>query len=226
MKRIITLIAVLGATAIAQTPTDVVPAIGQTMKQNAQALQQYSHKRRTEVTINGQSRGGRVELIRYINGKMETTPLETPQHAAGAGRGRGLRGLIASKKREEMKEDVEKLTSLMRQYTSLASESMRTALAKAEISRTGPEPQADLKAIAKGIVQPSDTIAFTWSVTNHRPAKIEVSTALDGKPVSATVEYASLPDGPFYAAHTIVSESRKDLTINIETFDYSRGDEK
>ena len=226
MKRIITLITVLGATAIAQTPTDDATGIGQKMKQNAVALQQYSHKRRTEVTIKGQSKGARLELVRYIDGKMETTPLETPQRAAGPGRGRGLRGVIASKKREEMKEDAEKLTGLMRQYTTLGSDSMRTALAKAAISRTSPEPQADIKVVAKGIVKPSDSIAFTWSVVNHRPERIEVTTELDGKPVSATVSYASLPDGLFYAAHTIVSEPKKGLGINIETFDYTHGGER
>lgn len=56
-----------------------------------------------------------------------------------------------------MKQDVEKLTNL-RQYPSLGSDSMRTALAK-----------ADLRAVAKGIVEPSDSITFTWRVANHRP---------------------------------------------------------
>lgn len=226
MKRILMLIAVFGAADFAQTPADVIPGIGQKMKENAAALQQYSHKRRTEVEVKGQSKGARVELVRYINGKIETTPLEAPQHTPGAGRGRGLRGLIASKKKEDMKEDVEKLTSLMRQYTSPGSDSLRTALAKAAISRSGPEPQADIVAVAKGIVKPSDSITFTWSVVHHRPEKIEVSTDVDGNPISATVEYTSLPEGLFYAAHTIVSEPKKHLTISIANFDYTHGDER
>jgi hypothetical protein len=34
------------------------------------------------------------------------------------------------------------------------------------------------------------------------------------------MDYAALPDGPFYAAHTVLSDPKKDLNVNIDTFDY------
>lgn len=98
---------------------------------------------------------------------------------------------------------------------------MRTALEKATISRTGPGAQADIQVEAKGVVVPSDSLTFVWSVANHRPEKIEVRTEVDGKPVAATIEYAS-PEGPFYAAHTTVSEPKKEIRILVDTFDYVR----
>src|SRR6516225_6121625 len=161
--------AVLVPAAAAQAPREIGPGIGPRMKQNAEDLQQYSFKRRTEITIKGQSRGPRVDQVRNVDGRMETTPLETPQRGAEPAHARGpLREMIVRKKAEEMKEDVEKLTSLLRRYASLGSESMRDVLEKATISRTGPEPQADVQVVAKGVLEPSDSFTFLWSVANRR----------------------------------------------------------
>src|SRR5205823_12055985 len=109
-----------------------------------------------------------------------------------------------------------------RDYVSPGSENMRAMLEKAKISRTGPEPDASVKIIATGVLQPADSFTLTWSVVNRRPEKLEIRTKLDGKPVSAMVEYASLPAGLFYAAHTVISAPKKDLVIDIDTFDYAR----
>ena len=218
-------LAAFAAAAAAQTPAEITPGIGQTFKQNAEALRQYSYKRRTAVTIKGQARGARVDLVRYVDGKKETVPLETPQQGQGGGGGRagGLRGRMMQKKKEEMKEDVQRLDNLLQRYISPDHDSMRTALERAAISKTGPEPGADVKVVATGLVVPSDSFTLTWSVVNKRPEKIEIRTELDGKPVTATLEYAALPDGLFYAARTIVSDPKEDISVNIDSFDFTRG---
>jgi len=117
--------------------------------------------------------------------------LETPARPAGSARGRGLRGRMIEKKiaskREEMKEDVEHLKSLLQSY-SPGSDSMRAVFEKAAISRTGPEPNADVKIVASGLVKPTDSFTLVWSVANRRPARIEIRTELEGKPVGVTVE--------------------------------------
>ncbi|HEY1949599.1 MAG TPA: hypothetical protein VGG97_21495 [Bryobacteraceae bacterium] len=123
-------------------------------------------------------------------------------------------------KKEEMKEEVEHLKSLLQNY-SPGSDSMRAALEKAVISRTGPEQNADVKIAAAGPMKPSDSFTLIWSVANHRPAHIEIRADVDGKPVRITTDYAALPDGPFYAAHTVLSDPKKDLNVNIDTFDYT-----
>jgi hypothetical protein len=223
-KRNTILLLALAAVAAAQTVPGAKPAIGQKMKQNAEALKHYTYKRRTEIEVKGKSRGTRVDLVRYVDGKMETVPLETPSRPAQSSRGGGLRGRMVQKKiaskKEKMKEDVERLKSLLRSY-SPGSDSMRAVLEKAVISRTGPEPNADIKVVTTGLAKPSDSFTLIWSVTNHRPAQIEIGADLDGKPVRITVEFAALPDGTFYAAHTVVSTPKKDINITMDTFDYT-----
>jgi hypothetical protein len=223
MKRRTILIIALANAVAAQTSSDIVPEIGQTMKQNLEVLRQYSYKRRTEIEVKGKSRGARVELVRYVDGRLETVPLETPPSQAGPGRQGGLRGRIIQNKKEAMKEDVERLTNLLHRYVSPDTNSMRMVLDKAAVSRTDPQPEASIKVVAAGLVEPSDSFTLTWSAAEHRPEKIEIRTALDGKPVNAMVDYGCLPNGPFYAARTVVSDAKDDLRITLETFDYAHG---
>jgi hypothetical protein len=194
------------------------------MKQNAEALKRYSYKRRTEITVKGRSLGTRVDLVHYVDGKMETVPIEAPPPLGQSGRG-GLRGKIVEKKikkkKEEMKEDRERLENLVRGYLSPGSASMQAALEKAAISRTGPGADADIKVVATGMAKPSDSFTLIWSTAKHQPVSIDIHAELDGKPVRLAVNFAALPDGPFYAAQTIISALKKDTVINIDTFDYT-----
>lgn len=221
MIRKIAILIAASVVGAAQTPTSL--GLGQTMKRNAEELKQYSYKRRTEIKAKDRS-FARLDLVRYVDGKMETIPLEEPQRPDSSARPRGLRGKIMEKKieqkKDEMKEEREKLDALLHSYLSPGSDSMRAMLEKAAISRTGPD--ADVKVEAKGVVKPSDSFTLIWSVANHRPVSIEIRAQLDGKPVQLKLEYAALSDGPFYAAHTAISMPKKDTVISIDTFDYSK----
>lgn len=224
MKWMCALTLAFAVLATAQAPGEGGPAIGQRLKQNAEALKQYTYKRRVEVSMKGKSRGARVDQVSYVDGRMETVPLQNPGQSSGSGRGGGLRGMMKKKKmgqkKEGMKEDVERLTALFQRYMSPGDDSMRSLLEKAVISRTGPEANADIKVVATGVVSPSDSFTLLWNVANRRPAQIDIRSDLDGKPVRFTVAYASLPGGHFYPEHTLISVPNRELTIAIDQFDY------
>jgi len=58
------------------------------------------------------------------------------------------------------------------------------------------------------------------------PAGVDhIRTELDGKPVRLILEYASLANGPFYAARTTILLPKKDTVVHIDTFDYSLSEE-
>jgi hypothetical protein len=224
MKKELFALATVATLAIAQTRSGKQPEFGESVKHNAEILKQYSYKRRVEVSVRGRS-AERVELVRYVNGKMETVPLETPQHQAQQPRGRGLRGMLVrhevAKKKEEMKEEVTRLIGLLHQY-SPESDAMRAALHDAVVSRVGPGRDTDISLKTTGVVNPHDSLTLLWSVTDRRPNRIEIHTELDKKPVELTIQYAALADGPFYQARTILSMPSKDLMLTIERFEYSR----
>jgi hypothetical protein len=230
MKYIMVLAMACAMIAAAQTPPANGLGIGKKMNQNAEALKHYSFKRRTTIAVAGNLRGARVDLVRYVDGKTETIPLEMPTQPNRSGRG-GLRRMIVekkiAKKKEEMKANMERLESLLHSYTSQRFDSMGSLLQKAAISRTSPGPNADVKVVATGLRQPSDSFTLIWSVMNHRPVEVDIRAELDGKPVHLTVDYASLPNGPYYPAHTTISAPKKELLITVDTFDYEvSGDAK
>jgi hypothetical protein len=126
------------------------------------------------------------------------------------------------KKKEEMKEEKERLTALLHSYLSFNSGSAHSLLEKAAISRTGPGPDADVKLVVSGMVKPGDSFTMVWSVAKHRPAQIDIRADLDGKPVRLTIDYAAVPDGPFYPAHTVITVPKKDLTITVDSFEFTQ----
>ncbi|HEY3841239.1 MAG TPA: hypothetical protein VGL72_31930 [Bryobacteraceae bacterium] len=227
MRWEISILIAAAAVAAGQAPNGL--GIGETMKRNADVLRHYSYKRRTEITIKGQTRGARTDLVRYVDGKMETVSLGAPGGPDPSTRRRGLRGKIAEskieQKKEEMKAERERLEELLHSYLSPGSDAMRALLAKAAVSRIGPGPDADVKVVATGLKNPTDSLSLVWSVASHRPVSIELQSQLDGKPVRLVLEYASLKDGAFYAARTLISMPKKDTVIRIDRFDYSMSGE-
>ncbi|HEX3878126.1 MAG TPA: hypothetical protein VHW24_14135 [Bryobacteraceae bacterium] len=222
MRRTIAILIGAAAVAAGQIPGGL--DVGSSMRQNAEALKHYSYKRRTEITVKGQSRGARVDLVRYIGGKIETVPLETPPRPQ-IQQPRGLRGKIVESKiehkKEEMKEERERLEDLLHSYLAPGSDAMHKLLEKAAISRIGTGTAADIKIVATGVRMPHDSFTLIWSVSNHRPVSVNLQSQLDGKSVLLTVDYAALADGVFYAARTMISMPKKETVIRIENFDYS-----
>src|SRR4051812_17541214 len=133
---------------LAQGPAGSGSDVREKLKANGEALKQYSYKRRTEITLKGEPRGARVDLVRYVNGEKETIPLEAPARNSASRNTRGIRGKIVERKvkekREELKAEVEKLHVLMSNYLSPDSEAMGTLLQNGSISRAGSGPDAHL----------------------------------------------------------------------------------
>lgn len=209
--------------AAAQSPAEEGLAVAAKLKTNSEDSQHYTYKRRTEVQFKDKTRV-RLELVRYVNGRMETVALDNPDNQAQSGSGRGRRrGMLgqngANKQREELKEEVQQLTGLFRSYTSPGAEATRSMFAKAVISREGPPSDTQVRFAATGVVKPADSVMWLWSIAHQRPDKIEVHTDLDGRPVSMTINFAQAASGPFYPAHVTVQEPKKDLTVNIDQFE-------
>jgi len=199
------------------------PNVGAAWKRNAEALKTYTYKRRTEITVKGKTPGARLDLIRYVDGEMQAIPLEAPARSAPQPHSRGLGGKIVEKKvekkKDEMRQELERMSGLVQRF-SPGSDAMKAALALATVSRNG-SGSGDIEVLAKGVVRPTDSFMLVWSAANRRPVKIEIHSDLDGKPVTILTEYASLPEGPFYAARTVMSAPKKDLRVTIDTFEYS-----
>ncbi|BDC53029.1 hypothetical protein F183_A53440 [Bryobacterales bacterium F-183] len=102
--------------------------IGEIMRANQDALQMYTHKRRTEITYKDNTRT-RVDEVRYVDGVMKVTPV-----SGGGGQGDGGQrrkaGPLARKRVEkkvrEMREDAQELVAALQQYLQPSEKSQLT----------------------------------------------------------------------------------------------------
>jgi len=199
-----------------------LPAVGQLMQANQEALQRFTHKRRTTISYKDKSRS-RVDQVRYLEGKVEATPIEGDggRNAARSGERRGRRGggplaqRRIQKKREEMREEADQLSALLHQYFPPPQALFSKAALKS--SQSG----GILEVTATGVVKSKDSFRFLWNTADKRPQEMAVQTDLDGKPVSITVSFARLPGGgPFHASSVTLSHPKKNLTVRIENYDF------
>ena len=62
---------------------------------------------------------------------------------------------------------------------------------------------------------PGDLMTLTFDMTAKQIRRVEVSSALEKDPVTATVVFQNLPDGTNYAALTTVNAVAKEVVVTI-----------
>jgi hypothetical protein len=210
--------AILFATTVAIS-SQMDQKLAQAQKQNAQALRQYTWKSRTEVRKGGETKNVQLALNRYdINGMLQkTTVSSTPQQQLPT---RGIRGLIAQKKKEDFMETLEGLGALARSYAELSPDAMQRFMVTASVT---PEmnPQQKLLRVSGGnILQPGDSMTVWLDAVSRKQRRVEIHTTLDRKPVKIVSDFQDLPAGPSYMARSVVEYPSADLSLITENFDY------
>ena len=195
--------------------------LAESRQQNAQALRLYTWKSRTEIRKGGETKNVQVALQRYdLNGTLQKTTISsTPQQQLPT---RGIRGLIAQKKKEDFMEKLDGLGKLAKSYSELRPEVMERFMTTASVT---PEvgPQDRLFRVAGGnVLQPGDSMTLWVDAVTRKQRRVEIHTTLDRKSVKIVSEFRDLPMGPTYMARSVVDYPSAELTVITETFDYER----
>ena len=216
MKRnlIIGIAIILCGWAIAQGQQD--QKFAQAMKQNAQALRQYSWKSRSQVRKDGEVKSTKVFMTRYAADGTQVQML-VEEDSAKLPRF-GLRGMIAKKKKEEAAKLIEALQKLAKSYGELPPAKMQEFMSKATVT---PE-QNTLRLEATDVLHPDDSMIVWLDATTRRQRRIEINSSYDAKPVRIVSEFKDLPAGPTYMARSVVDYPREELTLTVENFDHQR----
>lgn len=188
--------------------------------ENSKELRQYSWKTRTEVWKDGESKSVQVSVIQFAaDGTLHPTQISSTQAAVPSG---GIKGLIAKKKKEELVLITNGLSILAKSYASLPSGKlerfMRTATVKHEVTTA-----QQLVAIhGVDVLEPGDSMTIWVDAMTRRQIRVQIQTSFDNKPVKIVSEFKDLPNGPNYAARTVIEYSAEDLTITTENTDHRR----
>ncbi|MGH9901896.1 MAG: hypothetical protein ACRD68_08815, partial [Pyrinomonadaceae bacterium] len=197
-------------------------------KQNQGALRSYTWKSRTELKLKGETKNVKLEQVRYdLDGQLQKTPLGGAPQQPQQQQGRGLRGRLKTKvvenKKEEFAELMQKLAHLVGSYGHMPPDRLQAFAEGATFSRGADALQGTIHIQGANVLQPGDALSVWIDPATQMMRRVEIQTALDGKPVTAVSEFRSVAGGPTYQARSVLQYPEKQVEVTIDNYEYQRG---
>ena len=215
--------------ALAQMPPspNVVASKAMTVSQlrasNAALMHHYYWDTRTEILVNGQVKDIRIDQVSFGPGGQLQKQLVNDQPSSGFFLPTPigfLRRAVADHEKEEMQQYLAGLRTLLEQYTLPTTGKIMDFLASAA---TTTDPATGMFVITgNNIIQPGDSLTFMINTWTMHPAQVKVSTSFQGSPVSLTASFKTLPSGLNYADFAEASAPAKNLTVQVQNYNYTR----
>jgi hypothetical protein len=192
--------------------------ITEARKANAALMRQYTWTSRTEIMDQGQVKDTRIELVHYTPDGQLTRSLLNDQSAPLP---RGfLRKAIAEDKKKEMEEYLKGLQGLLEQYTLPTSGKVLDFMMSAQLA--GPDANGLISMTGSNVVLPGDSLTIWTDLRTRHPRKIQVTTFYQGDVAQLTATFNTLPSGLNYVAYAEATVPAKQLSIQVQNFDYTR----
>jgi hypothetical protein len=213
-----------GATALAQSvpPTpaaaDMVVRIMAARRANAALMRQYSWTSRTEVIDQGQVKDLRLDTVNYgPGGQLQRTIMNDQSAPLPMG---FLRRRIAEDERTKVEQYLVGLRELLEQYTLPTAGKVQDFMNRA--TATGPDASGLFQLTGQNVVYPGDTFTLWVNPKARHPQRIQVASTFQGDPISLTATFKTLPTGLNHVAFAEVIVLAKQLSLQVQNFDYNR----
>jgi len=210
---------VVGMPQSAQTQ-DVSGAvkITEARKANAALMRQHTWNSRTEIMDQGQVKDTRIELVNYTPDGQLTRSLLNDQSAPLP---RGfLRRSIVEEKKQQMEEYLKGLQGLLEQYTLPTTGKVLDFMLKAQLA--GPDANDLISMTGSNVVLPGDSLTIWTDLRTRHLRKIQVTTFYKEDVAQLTATFNTLPSGLNYVAFAEATVPAKQLSIQVQNFDYTR----
>ena len=209
-------------TVPAQSPpaavTDVTVRITEARTANAALMRQYSWTSRTEVIDQGQVKDLRIDTVNYgPDGQLQRSTMNDQSAPLPMG---FLIRRIAEIERQKVEQYLGGLRGLLEQYTLPTAGNVQDFMNRAKA--TGPDASGLFEMTGQNVVSPGDTFTLFVDPATRHPRKVQVSTTFQGDPVSLTATFKTLPTGLNHVAYAEVTVPAKQLSIQVQNFDYNR----
>jgi hypothetical protein len=187
-------------------------------KANATLMHQYSWESRTELIDKGEIRDVRLEQVMYgPDGSLQRVLLNNQ----GASLPRGfLRRSIAEDKKKQMEEYLTGLRGLLDQYTLPTTGKVLDFMNQA--TTVGPDASGLIMMTGSSVVMPGDSLTIWTDAATRQTRKVQVTSLFQGDPVELTATFRTIPGGPTYMAFAEVTVPAKQLTVQVQNFNYVR----
>lgn len=191
-----------------------VAQLRQAIAANKARLMKYTWLQTTTVSVKDETKKEQQMQCHYgADGKVVKTPVgdnpDQDQKKPG-----GLRGKIATKKIDEMKDYITRTETLISHYVPPDPERMQAELQAGKASVTPAGTVATI--VFADYYKPGDQMSVAFDTAAKKIQSYDVHTYLDDPSkdiVTMTNQFASLPDGTNYLQQTVLNMQGKDIKI-------------
>jgi hypothetical protein len=207
---------------LAQTPppTEANQAvqITEARRANAALMHHYTWTSRTEIIDQGQVKDTRIELLHYDPfGQLQRSLLN--DSSAPLPRG-FLRKAAAESEREKMEQYLTGLRGLLEQYTLPTTGKILDFMMSAK--PMGPDAAGLFSMVGSNVVLPGDSLTIWVNALTRHVARIQVDSSFQGDPVQLNATFSTIPSGLNHMAYAEATVPNKQLSVQVQNFNYSR----
>jgi hypothetical protein len=199
-----------------------VTALKQAVAQNQQALKQYVWTETTQTVFKGETKSTKQSKCQYgPDGKVQKTAIGG--EAPPAEKKRGLKGRVIEKKKDEMKDYMERVASLVKRYVppdgSQIQESFQAGKASIQPSAGG-----IVTLVFRDYAKAGDTVSLAFDTASKKIQGYDVKTFLDAPEDAVTLKvvFDTLPDGTNHVAQSVLDATAKQIQIRTTNSGYNK----
>jgi hypothetical protein len=186
---------------------------------NAALMKQYTWNSRVEVLDQGVVKDLRIELVNYgPSGQLQRNTLNDQSAPLPFG---FLRRKIEERERAKVEEYLVGLRSLLEQYT-LPSEGKMLAFMN-QAATSGPDANGLFEMTGQNVVYPGDALSVWFDARTRQTRRIQVTTVFQGDQVDLTATFKTLKSGLTYMSFGEAIVPAKQMSVQVQNFDYNRG---
>ena len=195
-------------------------ALKQSAAENQQKLHQYQWTETTQLTLNGDAKPPTLSMCQYSpDGKVQKTPMGSPPPPPSGGR---LKQRVIAKKKEEMKDYMGQVKTLLAMYVPPDPQRMQQAYQSGKVSLNATAGSGVAGLVFKDYAQPGDQMTISFDTAAKKISSLNVNTYMDDPKdtVTLAVQFASLPDGTNYVQQSVLNATAKKLQVTTTNSNY------
>jgi hypothetical protein len=199
-----------------------VAALKQSVAENQQKLSKYRWIETTQLTLNGDAKPGTQSSCQYgPDGKVQKTPMSPPQQPQAPSGGR-VKQRIVEKKKEEMKDYMGQVKTLIAMYVPPDPQRIQQAVQAGKASINPGSEGSATQIVLKDYALPGDQMTYSLNTATKKISGINVNTYLDDPKdtVTLAVTFASLPDSTNYVQQSVLNATAKKLQVTTTNSNY------
>jgi hypothetical protein len=199
-----------------------VAALKQSVAANQQKLLQYRWLETTQVTLNGNAKPATESMCQYgPDGKVQKAPM-SPQQAQQAPSGGRFKQRIVAKKKEEIKDYMGQVKTLLAMYVPPDPQRMQQAFQQQKVSLVPGGGSGVAQIVFKNYAQPGDQMTISFNTADKKISALNVNTYMDDPKdvVTLAVHFASLPDSTNYVHDSVLNATAKKLVVTTTNSNY------